>query len=71
MEAGRYGAWRALSGDARALTAALNDELMCGAMSPQAAAIIEGAVGRVSGATDRVRTAVWLTVNSPEFRVLR
>lgn len=70
-EAGRYGAWRALSADPHALVSALNDELMSGAMSPQAAAIIEGAVGRLSGATDRVRTAVWLTANSPEFRVLR
>lgn len=70
-EPGRYNAWRALSGSPAALVDALNDELMHGAMSAESRAIVLGAVTAVTGSTDRVRTAVWLVVNSPEFRALR
>jgi hypothetical protein len=71
QEAGRYDEWRALAGNPESLADALNDELMHGILSPPARQIIVNALGQIIGDTDRVRTAVWLIVNSPEFRVLR
>ncbi len=70
-ESGRYNAWRALSSNPAALVDALDHELLNGSMRPEARAIIVNAVGAVTGSTDRVRTAVWLVVNSPDFRVLK
>lgn len=70
-EAGRYADWRLLASSPTALVDALDDELMFGALSTEARQIIETAVGQITGDTERVRAAVWLIVNSPEFRVLR
>ncbi|GMU23240.1 MAG: hypothetical protein AMXMBFR13_33220 [Phycisphaerae bacterium] len=71
QESARYDDWRALANDSAALVAALNDELMFGTLNPDAAQIIVNALNAITGDTDRVRTAVWLIVNSPEFRVLK
>lgn len=67
----RYAAWRILSDDPAALVAELNDELMHGTLTDQSRQIIVSALSAITGSTDRVRTAVWLIVNSPEFRVLK
>jgi hypothetical protein len=70
-ESGRYDDWRLLSSTPATLVSALNDELMYGTLSDEAQQIIIDALGQIFGSTDRVRTAVWLIANSPEFRVLR
>lgn len=71
QESGKYNEWRALSGNPSVLVATLNDELMHGSLSPESTQIIVNALTAITGDTDRVRTAVWLMVNSPEFRVLK
>jgi uncharacterized protein (DUF1800 family) len=70
-EGQRYDVWRPLAGNPTLLVGALNNELMFGSLSPEAEQIIVDAVTQIADDTNRVRTAVWLMVNSPEFRVLR
>lgn len=70
-ESPRYNEWRALSGAPAFLVDALNNELMHGTMTTYSRQTIIAALVRLQGETDRVRSAVWLVVNSPEFRVLK
>lgn len=70
-EPARYNFWRAISNDVNALVNALNDELLSGALTAQSRQIITAALTTVTGITDRVRSAAWLFVNSPEFRTLK
>lgn len=70
-EAARYAFWRTLAPNPASLVSALNDELMCGVLSTESRQVIEQAIQAITGNTDRVRSAVWLIVNSPEFRTLR
>lgn len=70
-EPARYAAWRLLSSNPTNLVNALNDEIMHGALSTQSRSIIVSAITAITGDTDRVRSATWLVINSPEFRVLR
>ena len=71
QESGKYDEWRALSANPAALVTALDDVLMYGTLSPEATQIMVNTLTSITGDTDRVRTAVWLIVNSPEFRVLK
>ena len=70
-EAGIYDAWRAVAGDAETLVDRLNDDLMYGSMSDEMKQIIVNVVAATADHTDRVQSATWLIVNSPEFRVLK
>ncbi len=71
-EAARYDDWRPLAGNPAALVDALDDELLCGTITPEARQIIINALSQMGpNPTYRVRAAVWLIAASPEFRVLR
>ena len=70
-EPAAYAELRLLAPFPALLVSELNMKLMYGRLGAEAEEIIVDAVTAVTGDTDRVRTAVWLVTNSPEFRVVR
>ncbi|MEM1026576.1 MAG: DUF1800 family protein [Planctomycetota bacterium] len=65
-----YDALRGLAGNPAQLVDRVDELLMYDTMSSEMRTILINAVGQVSGNTNRVRTAIWLTIASPEFQVI-
>ncbi len=70
-EAGVYPYLRSLSDDPFQLVDELDHMMFFGTMSHEMRGILTDVLEQIDGETDRVRTAVWLSMASPEFRVLR
>ena len=66
-----YPLWRSLSNDPPQLVDVVDHTLFFGTMSHEMRTILTDVLEQIDGETDRVRTAVWLSIASPEFRVLR
>lgn len=63
--------YQAFADDPVALVDLLNDELTFGSLTDEARDVIVDAISLVIDDAERVRAAVWLIVNSDEYRVLR
>jgi len=65
--------YQAVAGDANALAARLDRNLLAGRMSAPMRQAIVSAVSAVpaSDTLNRARTAMWLVVTSPQFQVQR
>ena len=65
-----YDKFRGFADDPEQLVDEVNALLMYGRMSLEMKAILVQTLESMSGDTDRVRAAVWLTVACPEFQVI-
>ncbi|MBB6429516.1 uncharacterized protein (DUF1800 family) [Algisphaera agarilytica] len=69
-EASVYAPLQAVADDPSALVDEVSDLLMYGTLSPEAKAIIVNTISTESNNLNRVRTAIWLTITTPEFQVI-